>query len=38
VVDFPISNLAQDRDINFSMTVTMSNELNIWWAAHYVIC
>jgi hypothetical protein len=29
VVDFPISNLAQDRDINFSMTVTMSNELNI---------
>lgn len=27
-VDFPISNLAKDRDITFSITVTMSNELS----------
>ncbi len=27
VVDFPISNLAKDRDINFTLTVTMSNNL-----------
>ncbi len=27
VVDFPISNLAKNKDINFSITVTMSNQL-----------
>lgn len=28
-VDFPISNLAKDRDISFSMTITMSNEVSL---------
>ena len=29
VVDFPISNLAKDRNIDFSMTITMSKELKL---------
>jgi hypothetical protein len=29
VVDFPISNLAKDRDIDFSMTLTMSSKINL---------
>jgi len=28
-VDFPISNLAKDRDIDFAITVTMNNQLSL---------
>lgn len=29
-VDFPIENLAKDRDITFAITVTMSNQFSLW--------